>query len=499
MASRFPRAFYNPITYVAVALASVTFLFILFLIVWEAFEPDASPYMGVLTFVALPSLMLFSIAVAIWGIVRERKRIKSGVSDEQRFPRIDLNDPAKRRATLVFLVAASVLAIFSAFGSYKAYEYTESDEFCGTMCHTVMKPEFTAYQQSPHARVGCVKCHIGPGAGWFVRSKLSGAYQVYAVAADVYPRPIATPIANLRPARETCEQCHWPEQFYSENLQEKTYYLSDEKNTEMSFAMLVKIGGGTPEGGVQTGIHYHMYIANEVSYVHADTQRQVIPWVKAVDKNGKETIYRSTDVPSSDDDIKGLTRRTMDCIDCHNRPSHQYHHPADVVNLAMASGRIDKTLPSVKSLAVEALEGEYTTESEAHTRIRETIRSFYATNYADVARAKSTTIDQTVASVQRVYSNNYFPEMKTSWHAFPNNIGHLYFPGCFRCHDGKHVSDDGRVISKDCNVCHTIVSKSPAPKGKTGVVYASADFQHPVDIGDSWKEMNCTDCHAKTK
>ncbi|MCU0452932.1 MAG: NapC/NirT family cytochrome c [Bacteroidetes bacterium] len=499
MSSRFPKAFSNPLTYVSAALAGVAFLFILFLMIWEALEPEASPYMGVLTFIALPSVMLGFLALAIVGVVRERNRIKAGLSVEQRFPRIDLNDPAKRRAALTVLIVASVLAIFSAFGSYKAYEYTESDEFCGQMCHTVMQPEFTAYQQSPHARVGCVKCHIGPGAGWFVRSKLSGAYQVYAVAANVYPRPIATPIANLRPARETCEQCHWPDQFYHENLQEKTYYLSDEPNTETSFAMLVKIGGGTGEGGVQSGIHYHMYIANEVSYVHADTQRQIIPWVKAVDRSGKERIYRSTEIPSSDEEIRGLTERKMDCIDCHNRPSHQYHHPADVVNLAMASGRIDKTLPSMKSLAVETLEGKYATEAEAHEKIEQAIRAFYATNHADVALAKRASIGGAIASVQKVYSNNYFPEMNTSWHAFPNNIGHLYFPGCFRCHDGKHVSDDGKVISKDCNVCHSIISKTPAPKGKSGFVYESTEFQHPVDIGDSWKDMNCTECHAKAK
>ncbi len=99
-----------------------------------------------------------------------------------------------------------------------------------------MEPEHTAYQNSPHARVKCVDCHVGSGAGWYVRSKLSGAYQVYAVLANVYPRPIPTPIKNLRPARETCEQCHWPSHFSGQKEVINTYFKSDEQNTRWTIA-----------------------------------------------------------------------------------------------------------------------------------------------------------------------------------------------------------------------------------------------------------------------
>ena len=90
--------------------------------------------------------------------------------------------------------------MLSSLGSYRVFEETESPQFCGALCHTVMKPEYTAYKISPHSRVRCTECHIGPGASWFVRAKLSGLYQVYATVTDVYPRPIPVPVQNLRPA-----------------------------------------------------------------------------------------------------------------------------------------------------------------------------------------------------------------------------------------------------------------------------------------------------------
>ena len=98
-----------------------------------------------------------------------------------------------------------LLVVISAVLSYRAYQFTDSVAFCGATCHTPMKPEYTAYQDSPHARVPCVGCHVGPGATWYVRSKLSGTYQVYAVFRDVYPRPITTPISDLRPVQQACE------------------------------------------------------------------------------------------------------------------------------------------------------------------------------------------------------------------------------------------------------------------------------------------------------
>ncbi len=490
----FPESFYNVLTLVGAALSAVSFGLILFLILLESVAEKPKPYMGIIAFVVLPVFLLLGLILIVAGILREHRRARAGKPHGLHLPQMDLNNPRHRTAFLAFAIGAIVLLGFSAFSSYKAYEHTDSDQFCGEVCHSVMEPEYTAYQFSPHARVGCVQCHIGPGAGWFVRSKLSGTYQVYAVTFNKYPRPIPTPIENLRPAQETCEQCHWPKHFFSEKLLENTYFLSDERNTRWSLDLLVKIGGGNIEAGPTSGIHWHMNIANELTYIAIDSQRQVIPWIRSRTPDGKVTTYRSTENAISDQGLQKYKMRRMDCIDCHNRPTHIYHPPARSINHVMSLGWIDPQLPSVKSVCVDALEYPYTSKEAGLDSIKLVIEDFYRTNYPTVAAAQKAAIDRTVSEVRRIYARNYFPEMRVSWRRFPDNIGHLYYPGCFRCHDGKHVDEEGKVLSRDCNVCHTILAQK-FDKGGLRLSLEGVEYRHPVDIGEAWKQMNCSDCH----
>ncbi|OGU28535.1 MAG: hypothetical protein A2057_02305 [Ignavibacteria bacterium GWA2_35_9] len=492
----FPLSFYNPVTLTGAAIALVSFGLILFLTVVETFSNEHKPYMGIIAFVILPAFLLIGLALVMFGILREHRRERLGIAHKHRLPRIDLNDPRHRLVFTIFSVGTILLLVFSAFGSFKAYEYTDSDEFCGTVCHKVMEPEYTAYKFSPHAKVGCVKCHIGPGATWFVRSKLSGAYQVYAVLANVYPKPIPTPIENLRPAQETCEQCHWPQHFYFEKKILNTYYISDEKNTKWTFDLLMKIGGGNDESGVTSGIHWHMNIANEITYATLDSSRLEIPWVKVKSRDGKERIYRERNNKFSDEKLLNGFVKKMDCIDCHNRPSHIYHPSRKSINRFMSIGAIDSDLPYIKSIGVTALEKLYTEKEIALDSIKLIINDFYQNNYPLIAEKKKKSIEKSIKEIQNIYSRNYFPEMKVSWKRFPNHIGHMYSPGCFRCHDGNHISDDGVVLSKDCNVCHTILAQQ-YEHGSLRVSLEGVEYEHPVDIGNSWKEINCSDCHSK--
>jgi hypothetical protein len=490
----FPPAFYNVRTLIGAAIASVSFGLVVFLTVLDLFAGEQKPYVGILTFIILPIFILFGLGLVFYGTWREHKREKQGLPHDLKLPRFDLNDPRQRNAFFWISLGGLMLLIFSAFGSFKAYEYTDSDKFCGTMCHSVMNSEYTAYEFSPHARVGCVKCHIGPGAGWFVRSKLSGAYQVYATLFNKYPKPIPTPIENLRPAQETCEQCHWPKHFFSEKLLKNTYFLSDERNTRWMLDLLIKIGGGNIEAGPTSGIHWHMNIANELTYIAVDSQRQNIPWIRSRNPEGKITVYRSTENSLTDEQIYSMKIRRMDCIDCHNRPTHIYHPPAKSINNVLSLGWIDPSLPNVKSLSIKALEASYSTKQMGLDGIKLTIEEYYQLNYPEIAKTKQNTIAKTISEVQKIFSRNYFPEMHVSWKKFPDNIGHLYYPGCFRCHDGKHVSDDGKVLSRDCNVCHTILAQQFEKEGLR-MSLSGVEYKHPVDIGDAWKEMNCSDCH----
>ena len=490
----FPHYVYNPITILGAAIAALSSGLIIFLFILDIFSSESNSYMGILTYIIIPSFLIVGLLLIAYGILRERKRERQGKVRQNTLPVLDLNDPKKRAMFLTFSIGTIVLMLFSAFGSFKAYEYTETDEFCGTVCHKVMEPEYTAYLDSPHSRVGCVGCHIGSGTSWYVKSKFSGAYQVYSVIFNKYSRPIPTPVEALRPARGTCEQCHTPSYFYNEKKVDYTYYLSDEKNTKSNISLLLKIGGGKSELGSIKGIHWHINPDNIISYVYTDERRLVIPWIKVTSKNGKETIFRDKKSLFDEKSFNKDNERTMDCIDCHNRPSHIYHQPDKMINDMLSKGKIDESLPFIKSISVEALEDDYTTKQQALKSIQQTITDFYSSNYPEIYNSKKESIQASIEKVKNIYSRNYFTYMNANWKHFPDNIAHTYTPGCFRCHDGNHVSEDGKVISNDCNSCHKIISQTDN-LGNTRVDLNGLKFQHPIELGESINDHQCTDCH----
>lgn len=494
MAKKFPDAFYNPLSIIGAVLALIIFITFFFLVLIGIFVPDTPVYFGIVTFIILPVFLILSLILVIVGIVKERKRLLKGERIKH-FISIDLNNPKHRRGIITFLIVVIIFMLSSAFGSYQAFQYSESVEFCGKLCHEVMEPEYTAYQTSPHARVRCAECHIGEGADWFVKSKLSGAYQVYSVLFNKYSRPIPTPIKNLRPAQETCERCHWPQYFFSEKKIQKTYFKKDEKNSPWTVSLLMKIGGGSPEMGPTAGIHWHMNINRNIEYIAKDRMRQEILYVKATDRSGNVTEYLSSDEPLTREQIDSLPKFRVDCIDCHNRPSHVYNPPTSSVDMALYLNRIDPALPFIKKISVEALSQSYSTKKMALDSIRYIIENFYGSEYKEVVEKKSDKIKQAILELQKIYSRNFFPRMNVSWRAYPNNIAHLTNPGCFRCHNDKLVNALGKSITKDCNSCHTILYQGVEVTPKT-LTTTGLDFIHPEDIGDEWKTTNCNECHT---
>jgi nitrate/TMAO reductase-like tetraheme cytochrome c subunit len=480
----------NPVSLAGMALVIVAAANIFLFILIDLIGNKPSPYVGILAYMVSPAFLILGLLLMLAGVLLERR---NKVAPSEFYPRIDLNDPGQRGAVFSFLTFLVVFAVVSAAGSYKAYEFTDSVQFCGQLCHTVMNPEFTAYQLSPHARVACVDCHVGAGATWYVKSKLSGARQVYAAAFNTFPRPIPTPVRNLRPAQDTCEQCHWPKKFYGGQLRVFTHYGFDEKNSVHQIRMLIKTGGGDPATGAAEGIHWHMNIANKIDFVAADEKRQVIPYIRVEDMEGRVTEYYAKDSTLTKDQIAEAPRHPMDCIDCHNRPTHVYVPPDLAVDQSLLAHRIDASLPFIKQQAVTLLTPTYATTDAAKQGIASGLQNFYETKYPSVAKTKQLEIRNAVNEVQQIFQRTTFPEMKLNWQTHPNNLGHFYFAGCFRCHDGQHVSSDGRVISRDCNQCHTLISQADAVDA-----YGTAQpatFQHPVDIGDL-TQVNCADCHT---
>jgi hypothetical protein len=486
---------YNPVSFAGGVIAAASLLVFLLLFFLQLVGRVENPYYGLFLFIIVPAFLLFGLVlVPVGAYVEIRRRRRYGIVGPS-FPIVDLNDPRHRRYLLLGIVAVIAFLLLSAVGSYEAYHYTDSVQFCGRLCHEVMKPEDTLYRQSPHARVRCVDCHVGAGANWYVRSKLSGMYQVYATLANVYPRPIPTPIENLRPAQETCEQCHWPEQFYGAQQKLFHHFLPDERNTEWQINMLIKTGGGSPITGLTTGIHWHMNIANRVEYLATDPKRQEISWVRFTNRaTGETRVFVDQTNPVTPEQAETLRVRVMDCMDCHNRPTHIYRSPSQIVNLALATGKLDRSLPFLKQVATEALAQEYGTTQGALDTIALRLREFYGQQFPDLVRGAA--LDSTIARLQQLYQLNFFPEMRSRWDRYPDNIGHLNFKGCYRCHDGKHVDAEGRTITNQCTACHTIVWQGVPDSLELSHSPEGLEFRHPVDIGESWKEMLCSDCHT---
>ena len=268
------------LTGLVVVVGSLFSFFLLLLL--DALAHFANPYVGILTYLVAPAFLVLGLFLALLGaFLRHRQILKT--SGPLPPLRIDLTRPRDRRLFGFFLAGSVLFLLISALGSYQTYHFTESVQFCGQACHGVMKPEYITYRNGPHARVACAECHIGKGASWYVRSKLSGTYQVYATMADKYPRPIPTPVKNLRPAQETCEECHWPQKFVGNLEHTYNYFLGDETNTPFTVRLLMNVGGGDPTHGPVGGIHWHMNVGNKIEYIAADEARQKIPYVRVIE------------------------------------------------------------------------------------------------------------------------------------------------------------------------------------------------------------------------
>jgi nitrate/TMAO reductase-like tetraheme cytochrome c subunit len=450
----------SPISVVGVLVTTISVIIFLTLFAIELVGYSGGPYVGIMVYLVVPAFFVAGLLLIPFGLwhARRKARVAAEAGEapaSESFPVIDLNHVRVRKAILLFTGLTIINVVIIATATYKGVEVMESTRFCGTVCHSVMTPEYTSYQRSPHARVKCVDCHIGSGASWFVKSKLSGSWQIASVMFNLYDRPIPTPVHNLRPARETCEQCHWPAKFVGDRLKVITKFDDDEQNTEKKTALLMHVGGTM--GSTSQGIHWHVDRGVHVSFV-SDEKRDTIGDVNLTLPDGTHRIYKSSaTLPKT-----ATLTRNMECVDCHNRPSHIYRLPDQEVDDAILSGHIDRTLPYIRREAVKALKAPYATREEAQGKIRQALQGFYLASYPEIARTKAQSIDAAVRSAQSIYLANVWPSMRITWGAYPSFIGHTATNGCFRCHDDEHKTADGRTISGDCALCHSVLAEDEA-------------------------------------
>ena len=448
----------NTISLIGVVLTTSSAVTLIAFWIYDFILPGPPhPYVGILLFLLLPAFFIVGLVLIPIGILLHRRKLPAAGELPETPPPEGLQKSRVRR-TLLFVGGATFLNILIfTFASYKGVAYMDSTTFCGQTCHTVMSPEFSAYQNSAHSHVECVECHIGPGAGWFVRAKVSGLRQVVALTFNTYSRPIPSPVKQLRPARDTCEHCHWPQRFSGDKLIVKTNYKDDEKNTPLTTALMMKIGGRTSSGPL--GIHgRHVDDGSRIRYISTDEHRQVIPVVYYTDDKGITREYVSTDVKVSKQELEKGEQRVMDCIDCHNRPTHAFELPENAVDLRMSRGLISPELPFIRKKAVELLKANYPDRESAQRQIVDGIASYYRSTYPEIDNSKRALVEQAADNIAKIYLRNVFPEMNVTWGVHPNNLGHNDFPGCFRCHDGSHMTSDGQTISNDCTVCHNLLA-----------------------------------------
>ena len=416
----------------------------------------SNPYIGIIVFIIIPIVFVAGLILIAIGIFLARRRIEKGL----------LTAPNRatyfRRLAIFFVVTTAINIVIGTQGTYRAVEHMETAQFCGQSCH-VMEPEFAAHQNSPHANILCVDCHVAPGAAGWLQSKVAGTHQFIDVVFNRFPRPIESAMESGRlvPSRLTCEQCHWPQKFDATKLRVIFHFQDDAANTQTQTVLQMLTGGGD-----LGGIHgKHLGAGVEIRYAASDKRRQTIPWIEY--RNRKTGEVRTFLADGSTSQAAGnLPRYQMQCVDCHNRPTHAFQLPDRAVDEAMGLGHISPTLPYVKKKAMELLKINYPTNKDAATDIPVRLAGFYRGSYPAVSSQRSADISKAGAEIAEIYNRNVFPELKVRWGTYPNNLGHTDFPGCFRCHDGSHsTSDKKTTITQDCNTCHEPLAVEEANPG----------------------------------
>jgi len=435
-------------------------------LVWSWFLELASPhavhpYVGMVLFVGLPMVFIAGLILIPIGILLRRASLKKAGHLPTVLPEIDFR--SKHLHRVLYLVGGLTLlnVVLMGMATVKGVEYMDSSRFCGLTCHTPMSMEYRAFENSPHSRVGCAECHIGPGAESFMRAKLAGVRQLFGVAFNNYSRPIPSPVENLRPARETCESCHWPQKFHGNKILVRTHYADDAESTPATTVLMLKIGGLSNKGN--TGIHgRHLDATGRVNYQPTDGKREAIGQVTYRDDNGQLVTFNSADVKMTPEQLAKTKPREMDCVDCHNRPTHAFEMPEQAIDRTITEGALSRDLPFARKTGVEIIKREYKSQAEAAVQIPQAVADFYQKNYPDVFKAKHNLVEAAGNAVKEAYLRNISPEMKLTWGTHPNHIGHGgndLSGGCFRCHDGNHTTKEGRTITSSCDTCHTILAQ----------------------------------------
>jgi len=390
-----------------------------------------------------------------------------------------------------------ILSVGVLIGGIYTWDYTNSPGFCGTACHT-MPPQNATYLISPHANVYCTDCHIGRGfLGVELGRKTEDVYEIYSFVFHTYTYPIQA--TRTRPALETCEKCHQPAAFSADSLLVINHFKDDLNNTPFNVYLVMKTGGGAKEQGLGKGIHWH--IISKVEYYSTDPLNQIIPYIRVYNDDGTTTEYVDVTANFDPSTIKESDLKVMDCITCHNRVTHDFRPPADSVDEAMGTGLISPTIPEIRKKGVEVLSVSYTSQAEAMSGIAG-LENYYTQYYSDFYNKNTQLISSAIKELQDIYNQTVFVDQKVDWTTHPNNLGHINSPGCFRCHDGKHLDAQKQAIRLECNLCHSIpvvatsqdfVANIEISRGPEPTTHLNANW---ISLHNGAIDATCANCHT---
>ncbi len=409
-----------------------------------------NPYKGVILYLILPLFLALGVGLTAAGIVfgrkRIRERLKTGIVDRR---------AAMQRLIAFLVIVVGINLVMGTQVTYRAVLYMDTPQFCGATCHA-MRPEFLGHQDSAHASVECAECHVAPGAGGWVEAKMNGTRQLWQTLTNSYPRPVPSALESGRliPSKETCERCHWAEKIVATRLLVIPHYAADEQNSD-SYTVLMMLVGGSKMKGIH---HAHFAGGFEVRYVASDPKRQTIPWVERRNiETGETTTYR-TDAKTTES-LAALPKLRMQCVDCHDRPTHGFWLPDRALDRALAFGDVPATLPFIKQQGLAILQAHYASTADATKEIPAAIENYYRHTYPELYAGRKADVAKAAEAILGIYNRNVFPDLRVTWGTYTNSLGHVDFPGCFRCHDGSHATADGKEsITQDCGACHQILA-----------------------------------------
>jgi hypothetical protein len=402
-------------------------------------------------------------------------------------------------AMVVVLVGAAVATVAGIAG----WEYTNSNAFCATMCHSVHPEEIRAHSTGAHARVNCVECHMGRTSTLHLMAlKPTHMKELWGMIVG-YERPITS--GTLRPSREACESCHWPATEHHDSIAVKVRYGTDAESSETKTTLVIHTGVGEIRESNAKGVHWH--IMNEVEFVSLDPQRREIPWVRFRRPDGTKVTYIDAESKANAAQMSSAEKRVMACYDCHNAVGHPFQNPEFTVDELIRTGKIDRGLPFAKARAAALIEASLTVNGDRAARAS-AIDKLLADSAAKAATPPELKPkeEQFAKAMKELLVNVSFEEKGFSWKSFPNHLGHTDTPGCFRCHDGKHFNDKGEVIRLQCTLCHNLpkvvreTGEGSVPSvipEKAGIdppgSHARPDFMHTHsdDVGPA-----CEKCHG---